>query len=101
MNTDPDDVTAIKKTRLHAITLFVFLVHFSLKYSDTDALQQEVSDLRQKCARLAQENKDLKTKLQRYEPVSENGALEGVVLEGASHLSKRQVASSGENGTLI
>nr|XP_020445793.1 C-Myc-binding protein-like isoform X1 [Monopterus albus] len=41
---------------------------------DTEALQQEVSDLRQKCARLAQENKDLKTKLQHYEPVSENGA---------------------------
>ncbi|XP_040900554.1 c-Myc-binding protein-like isoform X2 [Toxotes jaculatrix] len=42
--------------------------------SDTEALQQEVIDLRQRCARLAEENKDLKTRLQCYEPVSEDGA---------------------------
>nr|ACQ58434.1 C-Myc-binding protein [Anoplopoma fimbria] len=36
--------------------------------TDTEALQQEVIDLRQRCARLADENKDLKSKLQRYEP---------------------------------
>ncbi|XP_068426369.1 c-Myc-binding protein-like [Clinocottus analis] len=40
--------------------------------TDTEALQQEVIDLRQSCARLAEENKDLKSKLQRYEP--EDGA---------------------------
>ncbi|XP_074540078.1 c-Myc-binding protein-like [Halichoeres trimaculatus] len=39
---------------------------------DTEALQQEVRDLRQRCARLTEENKDLKTRLQRYEP--EDGA---------------------------
>ncbi|XP_074509157.1 c-Myc-binding protein-like [Sebastes fasciatus] len=39
---------------------------------DTEALQQEVVDLTQRCARLAEENKDLKTRLLRYEP--EDGA---------------------------
>ncbi|XP_041797600.1 c-Myc-binding protein-like [Chelmon rostratus] len=43
-----------------------------LTAANTEALQQEVIDLRQKCARLAEENKDLKTKLQHYEP--EDGA---------------------------
>ncbi|TMS11394.1 c-Myc-binding protein [Larimichthys crocea] len=43
-----------------------------LASADTEALQQEVIDLRQRCARLAEENKDLKTKLRRYEP--EDGA---------------------------
>ncbi|XP_076593795.1 c-Myc-binding protein-like [Chaetodon auriga] len=43
-----------------------------LTSANTEALQQEVTDLRQKCARLAEENKDLKTRLQHYEP--ENGA---------------------------
>ncbi|XP_061574465.1 c-Myc-binding protein-like [Cololabis saira] len=38
---------------------------------DTDALQQEVADLRQRCARLAEENTDLKARLQLYEPASE------------------------------
>ncbi|XP_023271011.1 C-Myc-binding protein [Seriola lalandi dorsalis] len=42
--------------------------------ADTEALQQEVIDLRQRCARLAEENKDLKTRLQRHEPVSEDGS---------------------------
>ncbi|XP_008278809.1 C-Myc-binding protein [Stegastes partitus] len=40
---------------------------------DTETLQQEVIDLRQRCARLAEENKDLKTRLRRHEPVSDNG----------------------------
>uniref|UniRef100_A0A3Q0SGG5 MYC binding protein n=1 Tax=Amphilophus citrinellus TaxID=61819 RepID=A0A3Q0SGG5_AMPCI len=41
--------------------------------ADTEALQQEVMDLRQRCARLAEENKNLKTRLKRYEAVSEDG----------------------------
>ncbi|CAI5663505.1 c-Myc-binding protein isoform X5 [Oreochromis niloticus] len=40
---------------------------------DAEALQQEVIDLRQRCARLAGENKELKAKLQRYESVPEDG----------------------------
>ncbi|KAM8736038.1 c-Myc-binding protein-like [Acanthopagrus schlegelii] len=40
--------------------------------TDTEALQQEVVDLRQRCTLLAEENKDLKTRLQQYEP--EDGA---------------------------
>ncbi|XP_004551065.1 c-Myc-binding protein isoform X1 [Maylandia zebra] len=40
---------------------------------DAEALQQEVINLRQKCARLAGENKELKAKLQRYESVPEDG----------------------------
>ncbi|KAM6910530.1 c-Myc-binding protein-like [Xenentodon cancila] len=40
---------------------------------DTDALQQEVIDLRQRCARLVEENKELKARLQLHEPVSEDG----------------------------
>ncbi|XP_029308234.1 c-Myc-binding protein-like [Cottoperca gobio] len=36
--------------------------------ADSDALQQEVIDLRQRCACLVEENKDLKTRLQQYEP---------------------------------
>ncbi|KAM9353778.1 c-Myc-binding protein-like [Symphorus nematophorus] len=43
-----------------------------LMSADTEALQQEVKDLRQRCARLEEENKDLKTRLLRYEP--EGGA---------------------------
>ncbi|XP_034029992.1 c-Myc-binding protein-like [Thalassophryne amazonica] len=42
--------------------------------ADTHTLQQEVIDLRQKCARLIEENNKLKTKLQRYEPGPEDGA---------------------------
>ncbi|XP_026225998.1 c-Myc-binding protein-like [Anabas testudineus] len=41
---------------------------------DTEALQREVIDLRQRCTRLTEENKDLKARLQRYENVSHNGA---------------------------
>ncbi|XP_029958498.1 c-Myc-binding protein-like [Salarias fasciatus] len=41
--------------------------------AESEALQQEVMDLRQRCARLMEENKDLKEKLQRYEPVTEDG----------------------------
>ncbi|KAM3873046.1 c-Myc-binding protein-like [Diretmus argenteus] len=41
---------------------------------DTEALQQELSELRQRCALLLEENKQLKTKLQSYEPTSEDGA---------------------------
>uniref|UniRef100_A0A3B3YZX6 MYC binding protein n=1 Tax=Poecilia mexicana TaxID=48701 RepID=A0A3B3YZX6_9TELE len=42
---------------------------------DTEALQQEVNDLRQRCACLEEENKDLKARvcLLRYEPASEDG----------------------------
>ncbi|KAK9514141.1 hypothetical protein VZT92_027630 [Zoarces viviparus] len=40
--------------------------------ADAEALQQEVIDLRQRCARLAEENEDFKSRLQRYEP--EDGA---------------------------
>ncbi|XP_072249349.1 c-Myc-binding protein-like [Leuresthes tenuis] len=41
--------------------------------SEAEALQQEVVDLRQRCAHLVEENKDLKARLQHYEPVSEDG----------------------------
>ncbi|XP_030605898.1 c-Myc-binding protein-like [Archocentrus centrarchus] len=41
--------------------------------ADTEALQQEVMDLRQRCAHLAEENKNLKTRLKHYEAVSEDG----------------------------
>uniref|UniRef100_A0A3B5M6S0 MYC binding protein n=1 Tax=Xiphophorus couchianus TaxID=32473 RepID=A0A3B5M6S0_9TELE len=34
----------------------------------TQALQQEANDLRQRCECLEEENKDLKAKLQQYEP---------------------------------
>ncbi|KAK5615791.1 hypothetical protein CRENBAI_022142 [Crenichthys baileyi] len=44
-----------------------------LASADTENLQQEVSDLRQRCARLEEENKDLKERLQQYEPASEDG----------------------------
>ncbi|KAM3613588.1 uncharacterized protein V6R79_001917 [Siganus canaliculatus] len=43
-----------------------------MKTADTEALQQEVSDLRKKCASLTEENKGLKSKLQQYE--QEEGA---------------------------
>lgn len=42
--------------------------------ADTEALQQEVKDLRQKCAALSEENEELRAKLHRYEPDSENTA---------------------------
>ncbi|XP_054903282.1 c-Myc-binding protein-like [Poeciliopsis prolifica] len=45
----------------------------ALTSSDTEALQQEVNDLRQRCACLEEENKDLKARLQQYEPASEDG----------------------------
>ncbi|XP_072316985.1 c-Myc-binding protein-like [Eucyclogobius newberryi] len=41
--------------------------------SDHDTLQQELSDLREKCTNLTEENKELRTKLHHYEPYSENG----------------------------
>ncbi|XP_069559903.1 c-Myc-binding protein-like [Brachyistius frenatus] len=41
--------------------------------ADMEALQKEMIDLRQRCARLEDENKDLKNRLQRYEPLSEGG----------------------------
>ncbi|KAF3692199.1 c-Myc-binding protein Associate of Myc 1 [Channa argus] len=40
----------------------------------TEALQKEVIDLRQRYIRLMEENKDLKTRLQRYELQSEDRA---------------------------
>ncbi|KAF7662256.1 hypothetical protein LDENG_00240230 [Lucifuga dentata] len=42
--------------------------------AETAALQQEVTDLMQRCAKLAEENTELKTRLQHYEPISEDGA---------------------------
>ncbi|XP_029483362.1 c-Myc-binding protein-like isoform X1 [Oncorhynchus nerka] len=44
--------------------------------ADTEALQQELRDMRQRCELLAEENKDLKNRLQRYEPTQEDGAAE-------------------------
>uniref|UniRef100_A0A1A7XUI9 C-myc binding protein n=1 Tax=Iconisemion striatum TaxID=60296 RepID=A0A1A7XUI9_9TELE len=41
---------------------------------ETDALQQELSELRQKLARVIEENKDLRAKLKHYEPASEDGS---------------------------
>lgn len=41
--------------------------------ADTEALQQEVADLRQRCTLLEEENKDLKARLQLHEPVSKDG----------------------------
>uniref|UniRef100_A0A3P8VCH5 Uncharacterized protein n=1 Tax=Cynoglossus semilaevis TaxID=244447 RepID=A0A3P8VCH5_CYNSE len=37
-------------------------------------LQQEAVELRQRCKRLTEENKELKEKLRRYQPVSQGGA---------------------------
>ncbi|XP_071382309.1 c-Myc-binding protein-like [Centroberyx affinis] len=42
--------------------------------ADTEALQQELNEMRQRCALLLEENKELKTRLQRYEPLPEDGA---------------------------
>lgn len=42
--------------------------------AETAALQQEVIDLRQRCAVLAEENRELKTRLKHYEPTSGDGA---------------------------
>ncbi|XP_071782703.1 c-Myc-binding protein-like [Centroberyx gerrardi] len=42
--------------------------------ADTEALQQELKEMRQRCALLVEENKELKTRLQRYEPLPEDGA---------------------------
>ncbi|XP_027863990.1 c-Myc-binding protein-like [Xiphophorus couchianus] len=47
------------KERLGAMTLTA---------PHTQALQQEANDLRQRCECLEEENKDLKAKLQQYEP---------------------------------
>ncbi|XP_029928641.1 c-Myc-binding protein-like [Myripristis murdjan] len=41
--------------------------------TDTEALQRELSELTQRCALLVEENKELKTRLQRYEPGPEDG----------------------------
>lgn len=42
--------------------------------SDTEALQQELSEARQRCERLALENMEMKSRLQRYEPSPVDGA---------------------------
>ncbi|XP_024241787.1 c-Myc-binding protein isoform X2 [Oncorhynchus tshawytscha] len=42
--------------------------------ADTEALQQDLRDMRQRCELLAEENKRLKNRLQRYEPTQEDGA---------------------------
>ncbi|XP_061675999.1 C-Myc-binding protein [Syngnathoides biaculeatus] len=47
-----------------------------LTAADTEALQQEVVDLRQRCARLEEENLDLKARLQRHEPPDEGAVVE-------------------------
>ncbi|MED6232100.1 hypothetical protein ATANTOWER_021229 [Ataeniobius toweri] len=44
-----------------------------LASADTENLLQEVSDLRQRCAHLEEENKDLKERLHQYEAASEDG----------------------------
>ncbi|XP_077384021.1 C-Myc-binding protein [Festucalex cinctus] len=44
--------------------------------ADTEALQQEVVDLRQRCARLEEENLELKAKLQRHEPPEDGAVVE-------------------------
>uniref|UniRef100_A0A4W5MQE2 MYC binding protein n=1 Tax=Hucho hucho TaxID=62062 RepID=A0A4W5MQE2_9TELE len=44
--------------------------------ADTVALQQELRDMRQRWELLAEENKGLKNRLQRYEPTQEDGAAE-------------------------
>ncbi|KAM4568394.1 c-Myc-binding protein-like [Fundulus diaphanus] len=44
-----------------------------LTSADTEALKQEVSNLRERCSCLEEENKDLKARLQQYEPASEGG----------------------------
>uniref|UniRef100_A0A8C6UTL8 MYC binding protein n=1 Tax=Neogobius melanostomus TaxID=47308 RepID=A0A8C6UTL8_9GOBI len=41
--------------------------------TDSEALQQELTELRQKCAALTEENMELKAKLLQFEPQSENG----------------------------
>ncbi|XP_037129551.1 c-Myc-binding protein-like isoform X1 [Syngnathus acus] len=46
-----------------------------LTESDTEALQQEVVDLRQRCARLEEENLDLKARLEHHEPPPEEPAV--------------------------
>nr|XP_057909715.1 C-Myc-binding protein [Doryrhamphus excisus] len=47
-----------------------------LTAADTEALQQEVIELRQKCARLEEENQELKARLQSHEPPEEAPATE-------------------------
>ncbi|XP_028280807.1 c-Myc-binding protein-like [Parambassis ranga] len=42
--------------------------------ADTEALQQELIDLRQRCVRLTEENKELKRRLQQYEPALKDGS---------------------------
>ncbi|XP_061920057.1 c-Myc-binding protein-like [Entelurus aequoreus] len=42
-----------------------------LNAADTEALQQEVMDLRQRCERLEEENQDLKARLEPLEPPEE------------------------------
>ncbi|XP_077454594.1 C-Myc-binding protein [Stigmatopora argus] len=47
-----------------------------LTAADTEALQQEVEDLRLKCARLEEENLELKSRLQCDEPSEDTPATE-------------------------
>ncbi|XP_061632980.1 c-Myc-binding protein-like [Phyllopteryx taeniolatus] len=47
-----------------------------LTAADTEALQQEVVDLRQRCSRLEEENVDLKARLQRHEPPEDGAVVE-------------------------
>uniref|UniRef100_A0A8C9SIF6 MYC binding protein n=1 Tax=Scleropages formosus TaxID=113540 RepID=A0A8C9SIF6_SCLFO len=44
--------------------------------TDTELLRQEVAELRQKCDRLMEENKELRNKLLHYEPAQGDGAPE-------------------------
>ncbi|KAL0984756.1 hypothetical protein UPYG_G00146510 [Umbra pygmaea] len=41
---------------------------------DAEALQQQLSEMRQRCELLVEENNELKTRLQRYEPTQGGGA---------------------------
>ncbi|XP_067112118.1 C-Myc-binding protein [Osmerus mordax] len=44
--------------------------------SDSEALRQELTDLQQKCQQLTEENKDLRSRLQHYEPTPGEGTAE-------------------------
>ncbi|KAJ7985295.1 hypothetical protein DPEC_G00350600 [Dallia pectoralis] len=46
----------------------------SQESTDTEALQQELNEMRQRCELLLEENKGLKNKLQRYEAGQDDGA---------------------------
>uniref|UniRef100_A0A674B9G8 Uncharacterized protein n=1 Tax=Salmo trutta TaxID=8032 RepID=A0A674B9G8_SALTR len=73
-------------TPLHVVLLSLYVItdcflkqHLGAagqESADTEALQQELRDMKQRCELLAEENKGLKNRLQRYEPTQEDGAAE-------------------------